>query len=264
MEDPLATPTQSFLSHALDFAGINGGNPNGRLWFCGIEFGKEDHQVELDDPSIRMPPGATFPCWSEEYAKQVGGWEIVCSWPYIQKMARIAMAFGGRPAATLEDVRVYTRTRLLHSDGDTLHLNLYPLPLNNAADSEFGDEHRRRTGFPNKTWYRAWCMEYRFPRLRQLVERHSPLALVCTGTSFAADFRLAFLGEEGTHSSPVDVVDLGREHPTGRAGSRKVEFYRMNAGPTLLAITPFLGQGGIMANDELETLGRILAERTSR
>lgn len=253
-------PTPEFLAHATGFAGINGGNPSSPIWFCGIEYSTSEPDAHLDDPTTRMPQGAVFPSWTDEALAPKGGWEAATTWPFTQKMARIAMAFEMDAAPTLADVKHHIEHRMLRGApvGTACQLNLYPVPFNRSEDAGFTQAHQALTGFPNKILYKAWCMEHRFPALRRLVHAYRPRVLVCTGTSFASDFRLAFLG-------PERVFEAGRaltqEHAAGSPALQQVQMHAI-CDHTLLAITPFLGQGGLMANDDLQQLGRRLRAHT--
>lgn len=264
-------PTKAFLEHSLGFAGINGGNPHSPLWFCGIEFGSKPDVVELDAPASRFDDNSDFPSYTEATVRRVGGWGVVCKWPYLQKMARISLAYQGHTNTGIRDVRKHIRGGLLGAppDGVACHLNLYPLPMNRAGDDGYGREHQALTGFPTKVLYKAWCMEHRFPFLRKLVEQYRPEVVVCTGSSFAQDFRFAFLGvdrihpEAGATGNSEKLVRSGDDDPQAGEKVRApkvVEFTPINE-HTLLVVTPFLGQGGLMANEDLENLGRILRDR---
>lgn len=266
-------PTKRFLEHAAGFAGINGGNPKSPIWFCGIEFATGAENVVLDDPAPRLQGGADFPYYSTAQVALAGGWDQVTKWPYVQKMARISLAYRERSNIKGHEVKEHIRSGLLSAapDGAACHLNLYPLPMNRSGDDGFGREHQSLTGFPNKVHYKAWCMEHRFPFLRALVEKYSPEVIVCTGSSFRQDFRYAFLGADRIHPAADDmpaVVELTRPSDGERQDGKRrrkpktVELAPINES-TLMVVTPFLGQGGLMANQDLEKLGHILRERAS-
>jgi hypothetical protein len=251
-------PTPAFLEHAIGHAGVNGGNPRGALWFCGIEFGhRADKEASLD-AVVHRPVGAGgFPCWTPAYLENIATWnggrDLADTWPFMQKMARVAMGYDGRAVATLPETKAYVRESLLREDKLTFQLNLYPVPFNSSGDGEFTERHRELTGFPNKTLYRAWCMEHRFPRLREVFGQYRPPLLVCVGTSFAAEYRLAFLGEARAFERPAEVISL----PSGK----RVDLYPANGGASVVAVAPFLGQGGLMASADLHSLGASLATR---
>ena len=173
----------------------------------------------------------------------------------MQKMARVSLSWAGDESPGLPLVRAYVREQLCRLDGDTFQLNLYPVAFNNTSDSEFDDRYRALTGFDSKTAYRLWCREHRFPRLRALVRDHAPAALICVGSTYEEDYRLAFLDPPQRWSSPSHSFVLPR-------AQRDVRVFRLEQEGTLVAITPFLGQGGIMANSDLAYLGLRLRQLT--
>lgn len=266
---PSTTPTPAFAEHGAGFAGINGGNPHARIWFCGIEFGDRPDErdsrresgvaadehlyARLDNPEHRMKANPDFPSFSAE--RDTPEWTQYALSPFLQKMARIVLAFREETAT---DLRGVVGGRLFAPGvGLATQLNLYPMPSNRTGDAGFEERHQRATGFTNRTLYRAWCMVHRFPFLRSLVEKYRPAVLVCSGTSCAPDFRLAFLGAHRAFEQG-EVVEL-RAQDGSTESKKTVTFY--DAGDTILVITPFLGQGGLMANAHLEALGHELRRR---
>jgi hypothetical protein len=255
-------PARRFIESALGNGGINGGNPQGDLWFCGIEFGlHRDHRpsVALDDQAEdRVQRGCSLPAWTDTYLEVVRGahgsaWTPVDSLPFMQKMARIVLGWHGEESPDLGDVKKYVRTKLSRPGGETFQLNLYPVAVNSAADNAFDGDCEQVIGLPNKRAYRLWCRDNRFPRLGELVRRYQPRVLVAVGSTFEEDYRLAFLEPPQRYASPAPQLQFN-------VAGREVPIFKIAGTRTLLAITPFLGQGGLMANADLATVGKRLRE----
>jgi hypothetical protein len=276
-------PNDDFAHLALLPGGIYGGNPGNprtgeqTLWFCGIEFAPDkslDPDTGVTPPSRALEiPGlerpVELPYWTEDYLDKVDAAECVtkrpravATWQFIQKVARIALAFEGRPegpeAPDITAVQEYIESELCRpaeASGSTCYLNLFPVDMARADDGSWNAEAFQRTGFINKTLYRAWCMEHRLPIFRALAAHYKPKAIVCAGSTFEREFRLAFLPRH-QHWDEGESVEIweGKRRKT-------VRLIRINDGATTLALTPFLGQGGMMANESLRQVGALLRDR---
>jgi len=253
--------TDRFINFATGPGGIPGGNPDGKLWFCGIEFGK----VDPNEPIyyyLYLDPSSGVPCWTEKFKnkyhhtnKELG--KNYTIWQFNQKQAKIARAY---MTGSLDGWYDYLKDRFYAHDGETFGVNLYPLAFHDVSDDLWSKAHYRETGFPSKTEYMAWCSQHRFPKLKQRLTKHSPKALVCTGNAFKRMFLLAF-------ADSIDQIfdDKINERPvyTRRGNPVNVEWLYINSGKTLMVITPFLGRGGLMSDASLMELAKLLREKTA-
>jgi len=239
-----------FSDWAASLEGFDGGNIRGPIWFCGIEFGvgpealkrtsilgKRQYYYKVGDMAV--------PCWDDRHIEWATESGAIKRWPFNRKITRVACSYLGDktpPAA-------YMRNELFRQDGQTFKLNLYPLRFANIR-SDWTPEHKKVTGLPNKLVYQAWCMEHRFPVLKSLVHRFRPRVLICTGNTHRGDFMDAFHPE-----GRFGEVDKYRIAGSNR--HRSVVGFWLNDGSTLVLITPFFGQGGLMSTKSLESLGRL-------
>ncbi|MFT4627465.1 MAG: hypothetical protein ACI8PZ_006149 [Myxococcota bacterium] len=229
---------QEFADWAVGWSGVNGGNPAGPLWVCGLEFGTGEDKPTLDrDRENYTVEGV--PAWTDAFVRAYR--TPITRSPFIRKLAKVVLAFEGRPINDYADFRV---GGLLRPAGTAFHINLYPLSFRNMHGGHWSRDHYELTGFPNKLLYRAWCMQHRFPWLASHARRAAPRVLVCTGASYAEDFRYAFCADPFASGTSWSL-------PSGK----RVEEHAIGDGTRLL-ITPFFGQGGLMRNDDLAALGR--------
>jgi hypothetical protein len=238
-ESKMVKVRPEFAEWARGWSGVNGGNPNGALWVCGLEFGTGEETPTLDRSRERYAIEGV-PAWTQDFIRDYR--EQILKSPFIGKLAKVVLAFEGRP---IKDYRDFRLNGLLMPAGTAFHINLYPMSFRNMHGGHWSREHFELTGHPNKLLYKAWCMEHRFPWLAEQVRHAAPKVLVCTGTSYAEDFRFAFT---------TDPFDDGAKWtlPSGK----RVEEHSINEGKTRLLITPFFGQGGLMKDEDLEALGR--------
>jgi hypothetical protein len=81
---------------------------------------------------------------------------------------------------------------------------------------------------------------------RALFEQYRPRALICVGSKQQDLFRLAFLGEAG-----VFIEGQRVELPSPTEGRPKVCEILTVGSSSRVILTPFLGQGGIMSDEDL-------------
>jgi hypothetical protein len=231
-------PTPAFEAFALTpIAGGWGGNPSGKSWFFGIESG---------GPFVTPSPDCAerYDHWESE------GDPVKFTWPFTRNVAKVAAAANGG----VLDWRTYQRSRLFVSAGETCHFNLFP--LNFPRLREWAEAATHFSGFPDKKRYQDWCREFRFPVLRTFAERLRPSVIVCAGGSYAPLFKEAFLGSgralETGKTIPLRTLRAGTNEP------KSFEQYQLNESTSLL-LTPFFGQGGLLANADFEALGQHIA-----
>ena len=242
-----------FIGWAKGFSGMNGGNLYAPLWFCGIEFGgDQDIEFKIDEKyAYRNKKGEIIPCWNEDYRNDHKGKNGYKTWPYVQKCAKVACQF---VKGDIRDFYDYMDS-LFSKNGDTFALNLYPINFPKSSDDYWTNKHYKKTGFPNKLMYKAWCMANRFPFLRKLVNEYRPKTLICTGNNFRQDFRLAF--------APTEKLFDEAFYQKEEIDKYKCEHFKINGEETLVVITPFFGQGGIMSDVGLIELAELIKRLTS-
>lgn len=235
-----------FEKWAKGFSGMDGGNLEADLWFCGIEFGGgHDCEISFNERySYKDESGQKIPCWNDNFRNENN--DYYTTWQYNQKVAKVVCQF---LYDSPEDYKKYM-DKLFTENGETFKMNLYPMNFLNNDDMLWEEKHYNKTGFPNKQIYRAWCMLNRFEHLKGLVEKYEPKILVCTGNSLKRDFLLAFAPKD----SLFDINLCKRE----QVDKYRCEWFKINDGKTSVIITPFFGQGGIMSNNGLIELARLM------
>lgn len=241
------TVSTEFEDWAKGLSGIPGGNPQGELWFCGIEYGGGTKDVEFGIPDTDKSL-SEYPFWTQEF-KDANKNEYT-TWQFNQKQAKIAVAY--LRDGSLDGWQDYMHDEFYTHNGHTFGMNLYPLSFHDTDDKWWTSQHYERIGFLSKAEYKGWCSQHRFPTLRKRVEEFSPKALVCTGNTFTRAFLIAF-------ADTVDqVFDPDALQTKSLEGNKEVGVAKINDGKTLLVITPFLGPGGLMSDASLVDLGNLI------
>jgi len=210
---------KEFEEWAKGLAGCDGGNPDGSIWFCGIEWGGGDDVEQVSFNKIDKP------VWDDDRLKEFSKYQ------YDRKVAKIYSTLLGRDIGEYKEVAF--DKRLFSSHSDLFKLNLYPISFHHDADELWDQRWYERTGLPTKSIYRAWCQINRFKTFQDLVVKHSPKLIIATGSSYKTDFIMAFESAEAIYCPDIKEVVLPEK--------RKMFWLEINKGQTILAIIPFLG-----------------------
>lgn len=233
-----------FEKWAKGYSGCDGGNLKGSIWLCGIEWSIGVRHVlreELARPVARVPQRymrAEDVLWSPEGR----------SHPFNQMFLKLMSALRGH------DVQQY-RSLLdgdpfpFHKKSDFFKMNLFPIAFPRDEDELWTDEHTAATGLASKPAYRAWCREYRFPRIRSWVRRARPRLVIAVGLGRQEEFQMAF--------------DLqGPQQDEWIEGAR---LRWVSDGTTTLAVVPFPhSSSGLNSNVRVQAFGQRLGELYER
>lgn len=243
---------EQFREYVASFAGMDGGNPNAKFWICGIEHGGE---VER----FKFQPEGKLGAWSTERKSECGARR----WQYWQRLSKLIVhtanaVHGGAAASLGSDWKKYLEQCLHSETGWDLKLNLYPIPSSCVADDAwahaFRDEHLLRS----KASYQGFCRQHRFPKLASMVLEHVPRVIMCTGTTFKAEFAEAF--GFAVDDASFRAVPLETKFSRGQTCNLLVnEAHRAGLEVTLVVV-PFPGRPfGLTSNAMLEEAGKVLA-----
>jgi hypothetical protein len=135
-------------------------------------------------------------------------------------------------------------------------MNLYPFNFKNTEYNNWTRKYYLKTGFLCKTEYIAWCMQNRFPFLKEVVHKYCPKVLICVGTTLKLEFKMAFLD----NIEEIFEGEKYREMNSKQINKKNIEWSFINNNKTLLLITPFLGRGGFMSDKSLEELATFIKQ----
>ncbi len=238
------TINPDFAKWAAGFSGCDGGNPKGRIWLCGIEWGlsgsgpKYNVLDEFRHDVTSAPTG---------YKDADGN-----SPQFNQKFIKLLAAM--KAANDVAFLKVFKEHPIpFHKDSDLFKLNAYPLAFKSDGDERWNEDFYRATGFPTKSLYRAWCQTHRFPIIKSWVEKYSPALIIATGTSYRTDYQLAFGGVEAVYPKyPATTEDL--------KDGQQLVYLPVNGGKTILAVIPFLGgRHGLNSDLRIRQFGAALS-----
>jgi hypothetical protein len=221
-----------FKEWAQGFSGCDGGNPSGRIWLCGIEFGGGHTEKTLIYDDVTKPPCITN---KDDFIRYQYNWKAI----------KLLAALNGRECAKYKTF--FEEQSCFHEKSNYFKLNLYPIGFKDTAHHRWGDWIILKTGFATKLQYLDWCKENRFPVLRRWLVQYSPRLVLCTGVTRRGEFRSAF--GDGTEK----VIE-------GKAGGKDFNYFLTNDRKTMVATVYFLGgKYGLGSDDQLAATGKQLA-----
>jgi hypothetical protein len=231
--------TETFDNWARGFSGCDGGNPRGDIWLCGIEYAGEEEEQSFKQyltQDVSKPP---LP--REDHASYLNS-------RYNQSALKILCALADERVSRYKEF--FVANDVFGADSNYFKMNLYPIGFKNVSPSQWEEWHPRLTGFQNKGDYLAWCQKERFPKIKGWARKWAPKLIVCTGTTFAAEYFDAF----------CDRTDTEIRDEQGITG-KPIRYTVTNAGRTMVAVTYFPGgPNGLNSNDNLAATGQRLAQ----
>ena len=222
----------SFADWSKSYSGCDGGNISASIWFCGIEFGGGHTEETLKFKPVNIPPYVDEKLRAKFITRQY-------NWKILKLYATI---LGYTPK---EYTSVYKSSVAFDKSSDVFKLNLYPIAFHNKSTELWEEWHYKKTGFPSKPLYQSWCQLNRFPLMKQWVNKNAPKAIICTGSTYLREFLMAFSGIQ-------DAFAIMHEN---QLDGSALLWKEINEGKTILFVIPFLGQGGLKSDVQLEKYG---------
>ena len=228
-----------FAKWAKGFSGCDGGNLEGSIWLCGIEWGlgkshtlKEELQEDVTRPpqkyknadDVRRPPGGR-------------------PYPFNTMFLKLVAAMRGWP---LEKYKAIANEEPFpfHRESDYFKLNLFPVAFP-EVDPALWKQYSAETGLSSRAEYLQWCRENRFPKIRNWVKQGQPKLIVCVGLSCIEDFHSAF-------------GISGKRHEETPIQGRRLVWFADDT--TTLAVVPFPTQSGLNSDQSIQAFGRRLSD----
>jgi len=158
------------------------GNPNGRIWFIGIEEA-QDFENDLDNLLEKYSRGY-FPFESNDILDD----SIAYGRSYTQVYSIMAKIIVGLDPKT--DWRSYRNNNLLQENSNEFQMNLYP--LGKKSIDTWNTFYQNEFSFVDKKSYLEFVKSSRFPKLFEYWKSHQPALTICFGLENSEDFKRVF------------------------------------------------------------------------
>ncbi|AWX16133.1 hypothetical protein CEP48_08115 [Mergibacter septicus] len=191
------------LEEFLINSGHNGGDIGSAekpsIWCCGIEWGGENINSESLQQFLA----------TDEW-KNIDGLDEMenCGNPTDQGICKVLAAVAGRK---VEDYKAFAEEQQIWIKGAKtgyFKMNLFPLWFENT-NVPWSKELKDIFGFADKKEYQNWCRQYRFPKMKELMQEHQPKLIIGFGKSHLNDFNLAFSdGNKQFYTNTIDDQEI--------------------------------------------------------
>ncbi|MBK8815085.1 MAG: hypothetical protein IPN42_06060 [Methylococcaceae bacterium] len=238
-----------FEKWAMGFSGCDGGNLNGSIWFCGIEWGGGSEEDWLKDSVSKfeyvIEPYSINDEDIEERKK-----ELIPQ--YNAKLLKMYSVLLGKEAKDYKETAL--AYKYLGKNGHIFKMNLYPIAFGDTKDDLWDFHHYKLTGFPTKTTYKAWCQINRFNKIREWLQENKPKAIICTGVTLHKEFLMAFCGFENIHEEVKKLEKIIID-------DRYFYWMAINNNQSFLFIIPFFGNPyGLNKDEQIINIGKKIRE----
>lgn len=245
-------PSDSLKTWAKSMAGCDGGNPNAKVWLCGIEWGgggRNDGAYYKTKLKSELERGVAPVC-ANTYE-----WRAHNSYRFGRSFSKLYTAYSGQP---LTNYLGYTNSL---SGNELFKLNLYPIAFDSTDASHWHDHGLDKiTGFSNKHLFNLWCEHHRFPYFATLRSQHTPELIVCCGLNYLDKF-LRFFGANASEVAALQMEEIPcKSNGSKRNPPRRMYITQLNGNTLFVCIPFFSGSYGLNSDDMLTFVGRRLQE----
>jgi hypothetical protein len=226
--------TDEFRDLALSFYGCDGGNPDFPIWTCGLEWGGGLKENEIPPDEFSKTDPCTWDSPGESVRACLSGRRM----GYNQKLAWFFSFFLGW------DIYNYKREaeeqKLFCKSGIGFKMNAFPISFKNRNSVIWSENIIKQTGLSSFHDYRVWCVENRGKYFTDLLKKHSPKIVLCTGIN-----------------SYIEFHDFFRCNKKDVMVDNNIYIAKANGDKTLVFVVPFFGGAhGINSYEKMEELVR--------
>ena len=244
---------KDFAQWAEMKSGCDGGNPEGAIWLCGIEWGGGD-DVKTIDFSKEIKSLAKEPDRSADQHQEAIQ-NSSRKWIFDNNAFNLISVICQKKKLEDFDYKVYARQKITYrKNSEFFKINLYPISFKDTDESHWSYEWHQKTGFPTKHHYILWCWNHRFKSIKKWMNPDNPPRLIiCVGKTLLPDFLMAFVGQENTiFDNNMTIENLE---------DRDLTWLRINNDKTILCVTPFLTNShGLNSYDRINAMGLRIRE----
>jgi hypothetical protein len=177
---------KDFEKWAKGYSGFDGGNPNAKIWLCGIEWGGnqtenlEDLQKDFQNDVSKIPMG---------YDNHNENLDFPYNYKFLKVMAAakgIDFLANGSDSKKIKQILKDFNDKEKHftKESNYLKLNIFPLQFQEDKNSLWTKVYKDATGFETKNEYRKWCLEKgRFELFQNMIRESAPSLIITTGST---------------------------------------------------------------------------------
>lgn len=182
---------KKFEKWASGYSGFDGGNPKGKIWLCGIEWGgqnpkKEDLEKLFEEDVTTVPTG--YECHTINMKFQQYNVKFI---KVMASLYDIEFIKNNRyDKKSIEEFN--NKEKFFTKDSNYLKLNLLPFNFPNVSEEKWDINYQNLTGFKSKKEYMDWSLNARFEMFQNLTKEYSPKIIITVGKTHFENYKNAF------------------------------------------------------------------------
>lgn len=234
------TVSKNFSEAAQSLYGCDGGNLNSSVWICGLEWGGQAKHDLSEVIKVDAPIG-----WDSD-DETIADCLQSEGMGYNQKIAWLfSYLFNWDISDYVTEAEKY---RLMCHQGVGFKMNMFPLSFENRNNINWTEAHKSYSNLNGFDEYKRWTIENRGKYFQNLVLKHNPKLIVCTGITSDSEF-MAFFD-----------CDAPEQHRIYNDQMRLC-LGKINNGKTMILVVPFFGgPSGINSYKKMEALSNFIRD----
>jgi len=231
---------EDFKKWATGYSGFDGGNPNGKIWLCGIEWGGassegiEDIKKLFEGDVSKIPTGYTDHNVNLNDGQKN---KFQYNYKFLKVMATIKgknFLENGSTSTKIKEIlkKFNDEEKCFTEDSNYFKLNLLPFSFPNIDESNWSDDYKKLTSYSDKNEYEKESLNMRFKMFQKMVKDYKPLLIITNGTTQIDNFKEAF-GYKDTNLATREFED---------DKTKKIEYFYDKNNTRLFVNIPFLGR----------------------
>ncbi len=174
---------EKFRKWATGFSGFDGGNPNGEVWLCGIEWGgqnpTDDELHELIEEDVS----------DLEKIVRYDNHKYNMDYIYNKRFINIIGAIKDKDFPinyneAYKDIEILNeKEKFFTKNSNYMKLNLSPFNFPSTDEKLWSEKHKLITGFNNKSSYEQWVWKERKKLFNDMMQKYKPKLIITFGAS---------------------------------------------------------------------------------
>ncbi len=238
---------EDFEKWATGYSGFDGGNPNGKIWLCGIEWGgrqtEDIKELEKDFKNVitEVPCGYINHNINLNLPEFEGDFKY--NYIFLKLMSIIKgenFLENGNNTNEIKQIlkKFNDKEKCFTRYSNYLKLNIFPLQFKGTDDKYWTKPYIEATGFQTKDEYRKWCLEKsRLELFNKMTDKYSPSLIITVGARYDY-YKEAFGYKDIDHSDNFKTTTIPLKNGNGSGKIRAIVDINNHR---LFVNIPFLG-----------------------
>lgn len=235
---------KKFEKWATGYSGFDGGNPNGKIWLCGIEWGGKSPTCIEEIRSLFNEDVSNPPTGYEKHQDNM-------KYDYNKRFLSVIAAIYNIKLIKNNDLEEFNNQEKTFTEkSNYFKLNLSPFNFPTTDTNHWCDAYKQITSFDTKKCYEEWVWNKRCSLFQEMTRRYSPKLIITVGASenYFNNYK-KFFGYAHCHFKTIKYESDKR---------LKLRYYLDEENKRLIVNIYFFTRGWLVKNEPLKETGQII------